>query len=153
MQGHVEFTSYHEDALVLPWAMPAEASDPNDGSSCPLLFVEVRLLRFLSLAIVHWRACLRGFERIWTAFFSQPLSHRNGRHLLRAWMFWQAQCLLWNTHARPDAAAIPLPLDVRSQDAVEVAWQCLTSHLRAWSLDRYARGRTCDLCRRFLPLD
>ncbi|CAE7394690.1 unnamed protein product, partial [Symbiodinium sp. CCMP2456] len=37
----------------------------DDGRS--LLFVETRVLRFMSLAVVHWRASFDGFGRIWAA--------------------------------------------------------------------------------------
>ena len=83
------------------------------------------------------------------SFFRPKLTHRLGRRLLRAWMFWQVQCLLWDTPAQPDAMAVPLPLDVRSQDTVEACWVQLTKRMRAWFLDRYARQHACPLCLRF----
>ena len=145
--GDLYLCSDPGSAAVLPWAMPSQA--PATSSECPFLFVQAELLRFLSLAIVHWRASLRGFERIWAAFFDQKLTHRLRRRLLRAWMFWQVQCLLWDTPAQPDAVAVPLPLDVRLQDTVEACWVQLTKHMRAWFLDRYARQHACPLCLRF----
>ena len=57
----------------------------DDGRS--LLFVETRLLRFMSLAVVHWRASFDGFGRIWAALHAQRLSSVVRKHLFHAWLF------------------------------------------------------------------
>ena len=60
-------------APAFAWAQPP--AEDHAGAVPPLLFIETRLLEFLSLAICHWRASFREFERIWQAFFGQPISH------------------------------------------------------------------------------
>ena len=125
----------------------------DDGRS--LLFVETRLLRFMSLAVVHWRASFDGFERIWAALHAQRLSSVVRKHLFHAWLFWQAQACLHSFGLGLEALDVPLrlvPSAAGGESAGDprndffLALPRLRELLHRGFLERFARQHRCPVC-------
>lgn len=125
----------------------------DDGRS--LLFVETRVLRFMSLAVVHWRASFDGFGRIWAALHAQPVSSVCRKHVFHAWLFWQAQVCLHSCGLGLEASDVPLRLLASrgKQDAAEVpcddfyvALPRLRQLLHRGFLEQFARQHHCPVC-------
>ncbi|CAE7245145.1 unnamed protein product [Symbiodinium sp. CCMP2592] len=134
--------------------LPILAPRHNDDGRT-LLFVETCVLRYMSLAVVHWRASFDGFGRIWSALHGQPLSSVVRKHLFHAWLFWQAQVCLHSCGLGLDASEVPLRLlpSKRSKDSADapcddffVTLPRLRDLLHRGFLERFARQHHCRIC-------
>ncbi|OLP77076.1 hypothetical protein AK812_SmicGene42902 [Symbiodinium microadriaticum] len=128
---------------VLPLTAGSEAACSSPNFVC---FLDVKLLHFLTYAVLHWRISARIWEQMW----GDRISHRLAHRVFHVWLYWRVQCLLADDRLSQDARAIALPAN-NSDDShpgfYSVARQ-LTGLLRSWFLHRYGRLHSCDTCSR-----
>lgn len=116
---------------------------------CVLAFVETKLLRFMTLAILHWRASFDGFHRVWSSLHGNAISDRVRKNFFHVWLYWRSQLLLTGSWLEPAARAIPLRLAAAGDTGAGgffTAIQELNPLVRCWFLDKFGRQHRCDTC-------
>ena len=113
---------------------------------CIFAFVETKVLCFLTLTIRHWRASFDGFQRIWASLYANSLSNRFRDSVFHTWLFWRAQVVLMHSPFQLEAWTVPLLLSQADGGGYYDCIVALTSLVRRWFLEAFARQHRCATC-------